>query len=402
MHNASIHPEDIMTGKFGTPDAIWAAKNTVADQYAEFRNDTTVRVIYAGAVAGPAEINIYTIPVPVIRNFLIKIVKPNTKLIFDDAHEGVLFFSLIKIIHSIIQNSGINPKQVYYCSATLNIDELYKTFCSDNNIINPINVYSCNIWEFATWQRSSIKDRHNVIKNKEKLFLCFNRMFRVHRYALLGLLLEKDLVKDAYYSFFFNTYINSITGDGVIPFESAFYSLNNIVSSEMQDRVNNQIKLHKNIFPLKVNIENSENNKNYLDSDDMKFFDKSYFSLVTETGFFEFSPKQHGNTVFFSEKIFKPILVRHPFILASAPHSLKYLRRLGYRTFSPFINEEYDNIDNNENRLLAIVNEVERLSRFTPSQWIEWQHNVEEILTHNYIVISSRKKNEYEFSKIKA
>ena len=50
----------------------------------------------------------------------------------------------------------------------------------------------------------------------------------------------------------------------------------------------------------------------------------TFISLVTES-------LTDRNTLFFSEKIWKPIMVGHPFLLLGSKHSLKYLKNLGYK-----------------------------------------------------------------------
>ena len=42
-------------------------------------------------------------------------------------------------------------------------------------------------------------------------------------------------------------------------------------------------------------------------------------------------------------------------------NSLKYLKQLGLKTFSPFIDESYDTIKNGKERATAIYNEIKRL-----------------------------------------
>lgn len=399
----SIHPEDIVL-KFNNkvPYTQYTYTNNAHHFFREFYNDATLKSIYAGAVPGPEGINIHTIPVDILKNYLTEIMTPTTKVMFDDMHEGIFFNFLVHKIHTAIKDTNINPAQIYYLSCTVNSNELYKKYCEVFGITKPLNVYCCNLWEYSILNNGNVKDRYNVIKNKEKLLLCFNRMFKVHRYALLGLLLEKNLVKNSYYSFFFNNY--SATE---VSLEECEVMLNNVFSKNLSNTIHNAIKNNIHLFPLKINIDNS-NNKNYLNSDDVRFFDESYFSLVTETSFNQctgYCDPDHqidhlkDNTIFFSEKIYKPIVMRHPFILMSSAHSLKYLRRIGYKTFSPFINESYDDIENHEARLIAIVDEIERLNKFTNDEWIKWQHDVEHIVDHNHMIIRTRKINEYAISR---
>ena len=59
------------------------------------------------------------------------------------------------------------------------------------------------------------------------------------------------------------------------------------------------------------------------------------FSIVTETQF-------RNDVLFVSEKVWKPIRNRHPFLVVGTPGTLSYIRRLGFRTFTPLIDERYE------------------------------------------------------------
>jgi hypothetical protein len=57
---------------------------------------------------------------------------------------------------------------------------------------------------------------------------------------------------------------------------------------------------------------------------------------------------------------------------------------MGYKTFSPFIDEAYDLIENDEQRLLAIVGEIKRLCKFTDKEWLDFQCNIHDSVVYNY------------------
>jgi hypothetical protein len=63
-----------------------------------------------------------------------------------------------------------------------------------------------------------------------------------------------------------------------------------------------------------------------------------------------------------TEKILRPIACGQPWILAATAGSLKYLQEYGFKTFSPYINENYDSIQDPLDRLQAIVDELKRIS----------------------------------------
>jgi len=356
----------------------------------EFNNDPTVEIINAGMVA-KNEITFLSMDTNDLKEYLIEITTDKTKLLFDNLYEGN-FTPMVNKIYESIKNTSIRPEQIYYFSCALDSDKHHDIYCHTHDIIRKINIYSCNAWEYHAYITSTIKDIKYRIENKEKTFLCFNRVLRTHRLALLGLILENNLLENTYYSFF----------DDIVygKFSDIINTVKNNLSEETYRIIEDQYYLNKSQFPLKLNIEGHENQTS-IKKEDLILFQKSYFSLVTETYFFTttYPGDIDEQTIFFSEKIFKPIIMKHPFVLVSRPHSLEYLKKLGYRTFSPFIDESYDNIDNDEERLLAIVREVSRMNNFTSDEWIKWQTNIKPIIEHNYNIISSRKYYEYVFTR---
>ena len=80
----------------------------------------------------------------------------------------------------------------------------------------------------------------------------------------------------------------------------------------------------------------------------------TYFSLVSETVFdYPYSLR--------SEKIYKPIAMAHPFIAVANCGFYRDLRHAGYQTFGHLIDESFDAIDNNQDRLDRIAQVVQDL-----------------------------------------
>jgi hypothetical protein len=80
----------------------------------------------------------------------------------------------------------------------------------------------------------------------------------------------------------------------------------------------------------------------------------TYFSLVTETVFdYPYS--------FRTEKIWKPVAMAHPFVVASNRGFYRDLHNLGFQTFSHLIDESFDLIENNQDRIQRVAQVVENL-----------------------------------------
>jgi len=87
-----------------------------------------------------------------------------------------------------------------------------------------------------------------------------------------------------------------------------------------------------------------------------KCYTDTWFSLVTETIF----DYPHS---FRTEKIYKPIIMAHPFVVAANRGYLKDLRNAGFQTFDSIIDESYDQIDCPLTRIERIIDTVRYISR---------------------------------------
>ena len=72
-----------------------------------------------------------------------------------------------------------------------------------------------------------------------------------------------------------------------------------------------------------------------------------------------------------TEKTLRPIACGQPFVLASSPNSLQYLKKYGFKTFDSVWNENYDTIQDPLQRLHAIVNTMKEIA--------SWDENTRQI-----------------------
>ena len=100
-----------------------------------------------------------------------------------------------------------------------------------------------------------------------------------------------------------------------------------------------------------------------------KSYSDTYFSLVTETVFdYPYS--------FRTEKIWKPVAIGHPFIVASNAGYYRDLHQLGFQTFGHVIDESFDQIDNNQDRLNRIAQVVKDLCQQDLASFLNECYNV--------------------------
>lgn len=112
--------------------------------------------------------------------------------------------------------------------------------------------------------------------------------------------------------------------------------------------------------------------------DDILFMKSAFFHVVSETVFFH--PKQH-----LTEKVFKPIVTKRPFILAAAPGNLAYLKSYGFQTFDRWIDESYDQEPDNDLRIAMIATELEKLCKLSDSELHQMHEEMKEVLEYNFL-----------------
>ena len=90
-----------------------------------------------------------------------------------------------------------------------------------------------------------------------------------------------------------------------------------------------------------------------------EWYDSTYFSIVSETVTYRQRrnhPTQYQLHV--TEKTYKPIAYRHPYIIYGQTGTLAYLHELGFETFANLFDESYDAVEDQASRLQLIVNNI--------------------------------------------
>lgn len=104
---------------------------------------------------------------------------------------------------------------------------------------------------------------------------------------------------------------------------------------------------------------------------------ESLLYLVTET-------VATGRRLHLTEKTFKPICLRMPFIIVGTKGSLAYLRSYGFKTFGDIWDESYDDEEDDEISLERIASLLRSLDEL-PAEGKEYLFiRAQEIIEHNY------------------
>ena len=135
----------------------------------------------------------------------------------------------------------------------------------------------------------------------------------------------------------------------------------------------------KKKLPLKIDDRQMEDKKWSYEKFDNRFYLDSYFQIVTENHFTDFKDQLQ-----FTEKTWKPITNFQPFIILGDRYHLKKLREWGFKTFSPFIDESYDEVLDIKERFSMIEIEINKLCNRPIEEIHDWYWSIEQDLRHNY------------------
>jgi len=302
-------------------------------------------------------------------------------LLLDQSHEGYHEEWLFYWFHYCCTIYNIPVSQIIYVTGNLSVETQYAEWCKRNKptekmCVIPHIQFERFTYDSVTQQLKILPTVSEHIRykttNQDELltYNCFQKRARPHRIWLFHSLWKSNLLSDG---------INSM---------NSFFKNNSFYEEKLitDDDYNEVIKLLP-MFPrsnmndtLKQDFEGPLGGSFERDLYHIETR-KSWVSLVSEASFAE-------RTCFISEKTFKPIAARHPFILYGNKHSLKYIQELGYKTFDGFIDESYDELDTWE-RLEAIIKQIQIIKNMTYDKKLEWFESMRYILDYNFKVLKN-------------
>ena len=183
-------------------------------------------------------------------------------------------------------------------------------------------------------------------KNSEKLyrqkhFLSFNGNTKPHRVDLLSYVLENKLLSK--FDMSFNSHFWNRAGQSL----------------------HLDLKSESSYTSTKLNL---------------PLYYNSYIDIVTmsDSHSTEDSPR-----VYIDEKLYKSFACMKPFLIVGQYKTLKTLKRLGFKTFSDWIDESYDDEIEYDVRMSKIHNEIKGISQFSIKEMDELYFKMKTTLLHN-------------------
>jgi hypothetical protein len=249
---------------------------------------------------------------------------------------------------------GINPVNEDTMSILLaDYNRIYKqgilvTSEFSNDVDNCLNVnnlkslyYFFHGFAALDWYRGfyALNYSKQIIKEYKYDYITFNRLVsndRSYRCYFISKLAEELLLEHGQVSF------------GLATEQASWQEEIADVNTKLSTKAVNHIKLH---LPSTSLVIDNERVLGSASADIPRCANDSFWHVVTETVFYY--DKLH-----LTEKTFKPIVMKQPFMLLGAVGNLAYLKSYGFKTFEGIIDESYDTIVDNDQRIEAVVRQI--------------------------------------------
>ena len=303
------------------------------------------------------------------------IIDQENKDILNNTQSRLLLFNSWETRDLYVKKDKLKKFVIEYLKLPFN-----RVFFSTANYLNHMNLIKSHILSYD-W----------VYLNEK---LRFNREYKLNynskkKYRIISLNRRGSYERFYYCCYLFNNLINKIN--------FSFINLNcmdfkNYKNYKRLNLINDNqwINFNKNL-PIKLDSLNPDfYNNNNKTNDISEYLKEAYVQVIFETN----SQPTHSNSQQISEKSYMGIRNGQPFILFSTTGGiLEHLRKLGFKTFHPYINENYD--DKNlsyEKRYKLLIKETERLCNISENEIKKIYENMESIIDHNLNLLENKKK----------
>lgn len=312
---------------------------------------------------------------------------PKFRLWIEFGYEGWGDANYIPLHNFAVENNLQN--KIVFSNGNLVIDTSYNKWCAENKKTPCLNFVGWPFWWL--WEFDKLDGRNykrwwgKDIKPTQRM-MCLNRRPHPHRMHLLLECEQNNIVKDISYSFppalyRENVYTKQNATSASQDVRNSFMFLRNYLRSLSNELVDVDAEYGETYQALKQKlpyiVDTDDFSFNHAETMNRELYSNHFINVIPETLYY-------GGECFLTEKTFKSIGFKQAFIIVGAPGILASLRSLGFSTFSPWIDESYDTIEDPYLRMKAIVREMKRLLEMPEDQFKIITDKIRPLVEHNH------------------
>lgn len=283
----------------------------------------------------------------------------------------------LKMIEDYFISSGLPMSQIIYLTCSPNCQEVYNDYCKRFNKPNEGLQFEYLPFYFYIYKDIiQNKDIKYTIGKKSKTFLMFNRRWgsQAQRVLMLAYLYKNGLLDHFNISF---SKLEIDNGGTYTNHARQFFSrlsTPNIITDEDLAGIESRLPLILDTPDHKLNLMFDE-----FDST-KQFYEDSFVNIIAETNFFT-------NIVHLTEKSYKPIVYKQPFIMFAAKGSLQAMRDQGFVTFNSIWDESYDNETDDTLRFFKVLDLIKEIASWSDERKLEVSTKIKIIVDFNFKVL---------------
>jgi hypothetical protein len=273
---------------------------------------------------------------------------------------------------------GLEDRLVYV-SGDLNIQDNYRLWCAQHRVRPAMTVSYYGY--FAVWASRQLQATQQTARRRR--YMSLNRRPHYHRIMMMTILERRGLIEHGTIS------MPRDFEEPDIGWAKDQWDLRRLWDElkELQvgflDRYESAFQSLHNKLPLIADRTDFETNHALDFNTDL--YSEHPVNLITETLCFT-------NSAFASEKIWKPMAAGQIFLVLSGPYYLRGLKRIGFRTFAPYINEEYDEETEPIARANLVARELKRLISISDEEFDAILTQCQAVIKHNQQLVTDQIK----------
>jgi hypothetical protein len=287
-------------------------------------------------------------------------------------------------IHNNLQKNNLLDANILFVFGDYDIEVNYALFLNKyklDSFVTPVAIdyfagdYFENVSAYNTFD--------NVDADKKYDFLFYNGKLRPHRLYAVAELARLRILKRNLVSLTATTHTSGLS------------SLDDCL------RVLKQVGLKtkyitnfaRSFKPIILDMPSDKFSQDSIHNTELWHYTDTFFSIISETTI---------DNRFITEKIYKPMLNLHPFIIIGAPRILELLKEKGYYTFEEMFDESYDTELDPVVRINKVISNVNNFSKKTYKEKHKIYKSIIPKLLHNrnHYFSTATTSSVNEFSKI--
>lgn len=318
------------------------------------------------------------------------------KLILDDIMEGttknlgglLYHINFFERLHEIFNELEIPENNIIFLNSDMLVEDSYNRWFNKQNKYKNIIVFSYYSYGItrviSDYKNGDIKfiDSIELIEYKkinleqQKIFTRLNRTFKNDRLVIQLFLEKKKLIDKTIISHLiwedrniknniFNSFINQNKENNI-----------DFLDIETEKKYNDRFPIFADDNDAKIYKE-GETPSYYISHRFSSDIYKDAFISIVASSF------PHRDDCHLHESLFRPMFSLMPIILYGPYHGLMELRKHGFKTFSKWWDEDYDNEKNNFIRLYKMLCVVEKIGKLGNDELLDMYIDMIPTLEHN-------------------